>query len=60
MTEVFISISHTRELAVANAVAATPDVVPQRKERRDERATIAAEFRRARRILDDVDREGDV
>ena len=60
VTEVFISISHTRELAVANAVAATPDVVPQRRERHDERATIAAEFRRARRILDDVDREGDV
>ncbi|MEE8715556.1 MAG: holo-ACP synthase [Coriobacteriales bacterium] len=55
VSEVFISISHTREVAVANAVASTPASVPAREERRDERAILAAQFKRARSLLDDLD-----
>lgn len=56
VTEVFVSIAHTRGLAVANAVAATADSVPRRDEKVDERAVIAEQFRQARALFDDLDR----
>lgn len=56
VSQVFISISHTRGLAVANAVAATPESAPRKDERVDERAVIAAQFKQARALLDDLDR----
>lgn len=56
VTEVFVSIAHTRGLAVANAVAATPDSAPRRDERVDERAVIAEQFKQARALLDELDR----
>lgn len=60
VTEVYISISHTREVAVANAVASTPDSVPRREERKeDEKAVIEAQFKQARALLDDLDRGKD-
>lgn len=54
VTEVFISISHTREVAVANAVASTPDSVPPRPSRAGEKDQIARQFKQARSLLDDL------
>lgn len=60
VTEVYLSISHTHDVAVANAVAATPASQPRRDERVDEKALIAAQFKEARSLLDELDRtEGD-
>lgn len=60
VTEVFLSVSHTRELAVANALAATSATQVKRVERIDERALVAQQFKAARSLLDDLDaREGD-
>lgn len=56
VTEVFVSITHTRGQAVANAVLSTPDSVPRRDEKVDERAVIAEQFKQARALLDDLDR----
>lgn len=53
--EVFISISHTRELAVANAVLSRPEVRPSPPEKQDERAVMAAQFKAARALLDELD-----
>ena len=48
VTEVYLSISHTRDVAVANAAAATPASQPKRPERVDEKAVItAARFKRS-------------
>lgn len=54
--EVYLSISHTQGVAVANALAATPEARPRREERVDDRAVIAARFREARSLLDELDR----
>ncbi len=59
ITDVFVSIAHTRGLAVANAVAATPDSAPRRDEKVDERAIIAEQFKQARALLDELDRPAD-
>ena len=53
--EVFVSISHTRELAVANAVLSSPGVRPRPPERSDERAVLATRFKQARALLDELD-----
>jgi holo-[acyl-carrier protein] synthase len=53
--EVFISISHTKEVAVANAVAATASSVPAREERKDEKSILSAQFKKARALLNDLD-----
>lgn len=54
--EVAISLSFTRDLAVANAMAITPDDRPRPKEDKEsEKAVIARSFREARSILDDLD-----
>lgn len=53
--EVYLSISHTKGLAVANAVAATPEARPRRDERPDPKAELAARYRQARALLDGLE-----
>ena len=54
--EVALSLSHTNDLAVANALAITGDVRPQqKKDSPDERAQIARSFKEARSVLDELD-----
>lgn len=57
VTDVYISIAHTHGVAVANAVAATPESQPRREEKVDEKALIAAQFKEARSLLDELDRK---
>lgn len=57
VTDVYLSISHTQGVAVANAVAATEATQPRRDERVDEKALIAARFKEARSLLDELDRK---
>ena len=60
VTEVYLSISHTRrDVAVANAAAATPASQPKRPERVDEKAVIAARFKEARSLLEELDSKGE-
>lgn len=60
VVEVALSLSHTSELAVANAMAITADARPQRKTtREDERAHLARSFREARAVLDELERVQD-
>ena len=47
----------THGVAVANAVAATEQTQPRRDERVDEKAMLAARFKEARSLLDELDRE---
>lgn len=56
VSDIYLSISHTHDVAVANAVAATPDSAPRREERFDEKAFLAREFKEARSLLDEIDR----
>ena len=58
VSEVYLSISHTQGVAVANAVAATPESAPRREEKVDERAAMAARFKEARSLLDELDAKG--
>lgn len=53
--EVALSISYTHELAVANAVAVTDDVRPQRDEKPDPKAELRASFRAARSVIDELE-----
>ena len=55
VVEVHLSISHTRDVAVANAVAATDQTSVRRSERVDERAELAARFKEARSLIDDLE-----
>ena len=59
VVDVYLSISHTHGVAVANAVAATPETQPRRDEKVDEKALIAAQFKQARSLLDELDRKGE-
>ena len=54
VVEMHLSLSHTRSVAVANAVAATPDSLPVREERPDPKAELAAAFKEARALLDEI------
>lgn len=55
--EVALSLSFTGELAVANAMAITPDFRPKAKEERvSERDRLAQSFREARSVLDELER----
>lgn len=56
--EVALSLSFTRELAVANAVAVTEAARPRRDEAPDPKAALAASFREARSLIDELDRAG--
>ncbi|WP_070639124.1 holo-ACP synthase [Olsenella sp. HMSC062G07] len=54
--EVELSLSFTRELAVANALAVTQDVRPRQDERPTPREELARSFKRARSVIDELDR----
>lgn len=57
VTEVALSLSYTHELAMANAVALTDDTRPKAQERQDAAAALAASFKAARSLLDELERE---
>ena len=54
--EVVLSLSHTREVAVANAVAVTQDVRPQVDDVPDPAREMQASFREARSVIDELER----
>lgn len=54
--EVVLSLSHTREVAVANAVAVTQDVRPQVDDVPDPVREMQASFREARSVIDELER----
>ena len=54
--EIALSISHTREVAVANALAVTDDVRPVPSTRDDAARALAASFKEARAVLDELER----
>lgn len=54
--EVALSLSHTREVAVANAVLVTESARPKAAEKPDPKREMAASFREARSILDELER----
>ena len=54
--EVALSLTHTHELAVANAVAVTDAARPRRDETADPKARLQASFREARSVIDDLER----
>ncbi len=54
--EIALSLSTTREVAVANAVAVTEEVKPQApKEEEDPKKILAQSFRNACSVLDELD-----
>lgn len=53
--EVALSISHMREVAVANAIAVTDEARPRPVARPDAERELRASFREARALLDEVD-----
>ncbi len=57
--EVALSLSYTREVAVANAVAVTDEVRPQPDDRPDPERELEASFREARSVLDELERAQD-
>lgn len=54
--EVALSLSHTQETALANAVAVTPGARPKREEEVDARQELQASFKEARSIIDELER----
>lgn len=52
--EMHLSLSFTHSTAVASAVAITADARPSKEERLDPRAQLAADFKEARALLDDL------
>lgn len=52
--EMHLSLSFTHATAVASAVAITADARPAKDERLDPKAELAAQFKEARAMLDDV------
>ncbi|WP_455137021.1 holo-ACP synthase [Thermophilibacter sp.] len=54
--EVALSISHTHDVAVANAILVTDDVRPAPDTRREAERALASSFKEARSILDELDR----
>lgn len=57
--EVALSLSFTRDVAVANAVAVTAASRPPRDVRDDAAKALAASFREARAVIDELERVGD-
>ena len=55
--EVALSLSHTREVAVANAVLVTEDVRPKVEERQDPAQELLASFKAARTVIDELERQ---
>jgi holo-[acyl-carrier protein] synthase len=58
VVEMHLSLSFTHTTAVASAVAITEDARPRKDERPDPKAQLAASFKEARALLDDVVPEG--
>jgi len=58
IVEMHLSLSFTHNNAVASAVAITEDSRPRKDERPDPKAELAASFKEARALLDDVVSEG--
>ena len=54
--EIALSISHTRDVAVANALAVTDDVRPAPDTREDAARALATSFKEARSVLDELER----
>ena len=54
VVEMHLSLSFTHSTAVASAVAITEDARPRKDERIDPKAQLAASFKEARALLDDV------
>lgn len=59
VVEVALSISYTREVAVANAVAVTEAVKPKVDAKADAARALAASFREAKGVLDELERVED-
>lgn len=59
VVEVALSISYTRDVAVANAVAVTEAVKPKPDAKADAARALAASFREAKRVLDELERVED-
>ena len=57
VVEMHLSLSYTHSTAVASAVAITEDARPSKDERPDPKAQLAASFKEARALLDDVSAE---
>lgn len=53
--EIALSLSFTHEVAIANAVAVTEQVRPKKDEKPDPKAELAASFREARSVLDELE-----
>jgi holo-[acyl-carrier protein] synthase len=58
IVEMHLSLSFTHSTAVASAVAITEGSRPRKDERPDPMAQLAADFKEARALLDEVAREG--
>ena len=54
--EVALSISHTHDVAVANAVAVTDVVRPKPDEKEDAAKVLAVSFKEARSVIDELER----
>ena len=54
--EIALSLSFTRDMAVANAVAVTEAARPHRDEARDPDRELAASFKEARSVIDELER----
>ena len=54
--EIALSISHTRDVAVANALAVTDDVRPAPPSRDEAARALATSFKEARAVLDELER----
>lgn len=54
--EVALSISHTHDVAVANAIAVTDAVRPAPDARREAQRALASSFKEARSVLDELER----
>lgn len=52
---VHLSLSHTSELAIANAVAVTQEALPQRDERENPQERLLRAFKDVRGVLDEID-----
>lgn len=56
VSEIALSLSYTREVAVANAVAVTEAVRPKPDAKKDAARELAASFREARSLIDELER----
>ena len=54
--EIALSISHTRDVAVANAIAVTDEVRPSPPARDEAARALATSFKEARSVLDELER----